>query len=366
MKLKFKLLIINVIILSRLFSQCEDITDYSDCMTDPECEWDSDCLLCYETMNPVCPDDSFLDMDEWPGPGPGYPDPFLNAYCDETSIYVESNGMPNFNFIQMTPHELEIQNWNWVLPRFPIYQDVITSITDGGGPPTECETTPQLGMLGIAVNGMPFFGPTEGPFPDPYGDPIYNDITDYCMGHTAELGVYHHHSMLTECLSLSWTEGEPSPILGYAADGFPIYGPFGCLDSECNEVVEFQSSYEQIADPTNCAFDAFEYVDQDNPVYLDECNGRFGPDGDYRYHTTETFPYIIGCFHGIPDEGADSGGEDYDLGDVNFDSIINILDVIHTINIILESSQNHYADMNEDCTVDILDIVLIVNIILGN
>ena len=57
-------------------------------------------------------------------------------------------------------------------------------------------------------------------------------------------------------------------------------------------------------------------------------------------------------------------------GDVNNDSLINILDIIQTINIILGSNINltdyelWAADLNQDGNINILDIVLIVNTIL--
>ena len=59
------------------------------------------------------------------------------------------------------------------------------------------------------------------------------------------------------------------------------------------------------------------------------------------------------------------------LGDVNNDTLINILDVIQTVNIILGTNTNPTdyelwaANMNQDGNIDILDIVLIVNTILG-
>ena len=40
---------------------------------------------------------------------------------------------------------------------------------------------------------------------------------------------------------------------------------------------------------------------------LDECNGRVGPDGTYRYHATKTFPYILGCYKGTPTASAPGG-----------------------------------------------------------
>ena len=54
-------------------------------------------------------------------------------------------------------------------------------------------------------------------------------------------------------------------------------------------------------------------------------------------------------------------------GDVNGDTIVNILDIVTTINLIL--SGNEYlssADLNSDGIVNILDIVTLVNIILSS
>ena len=53
-------------------------------------------------------------------------------------------------------------------------------------------------------------------------------------------------------------------------------------------------------------------------------------------------------------------------GDVNSDDIINILDVILTVNIILGNSDfNSSADINNDEVIDVLDIVQLVNMILS-
>ncbi|UCE17453.1 MAG: dockerin type I repeat-containing protein [Gemmatimonadota bacterium] len=57
-------------------------------------------------------------------------------------------------------------------------------------------------------------------------------------------------------------------------------------------------------------------------------------------------------------------------GDVNGDGAINVLDVVMTVNIILENhdptpEQFEAADMNGDGAVDVLDVVAIVGIILG-
>ena len=53
------------------------------------------------------------------------------------------------------------------------------------------------------------------------------------------------------------------------------------------------------------------------------------------------------------------------VGDVNGDDLINVQDVILTINLILVSDYDGNADINSDNIVDILDIVQLINIILG-
>ena len=54
------------------------------------------------------------------------------------------------------------------------------------------------------------------------------------------------------------------------------------------------------------------------------------------------------------------------LGDVNGDSVINIQDVIITVNLILSTSDYlEAADMNGDSIVDILDVISLVNLILA-
>ena len=57
----------------------------------------------------------------------------------------------------------------------------------------------------------------------------------------------------------------------------------------------------------------------------------------------------------------------YILGDVNNDSLLNVLDVVLLVNIVLYSDEyNQTADMNNDGILNVLDIVLLVNIILNS
>ena len=56
------------------------------------------------------------------------------------------------------------------------------------------------------------------------------------------------------------------------------------------------------------------------------------------------------------------------MGDLNQDGLINVQDIILTINIILGAPTGGYefcsGDLNEDSVIDILDIVLFINLIL--
>jgi len=58
------------------------------------------------------------------------------------------------------------------------------------------------------------------------------------------------------------------------------------------------------------------------------------------------------------------------MGDLNQDGLINVQDIILSINIILGASPSSYeicsGDLNEDGVIDILDIVLLINLILSS
>ncbi|SVD84297.1 uncharacterized protein METZ01_LOCUS437151, partial [marine metagenome] len=53
-------------------------------------------------------------------------------------------------------------------------------------------------------------------------------------------------------------------------------------------------------------------------------------------------------------------------GDSNIDDIVNIIDIIDSINCILDNEYYECSDTNRDQIVDIVDIVLIIDIILSN
>ena len=55
----------------------------------------------------------------------------------------------------------------------------------------------------------------------------------------------------------------------------------------------------------------------------------------------------------------------FNLGDINNDGNVNVLDAIETVNLVLNSEYNPIVDMNYDGTVNILDIIDIIYIILN-
>ena len=58
-------------------------------------------------------------------------------------------------------------------------------------------------------------------------------------------------------------------------------------------------------------------------------------------------------------------------GDINFDTLINVLDIVSIMNFVVNDDQDpsnlelQAADVNQDSVLDVLDIVVIINIILS-
>lgn len=135
------------------------------------------------------------------------------------------------------------------------------------------------GEVGIMLSGVVIFSAfdAEG------RDAPAHEVQDNCDGHPQVSGFYHYHN-LSDCLADN-TSGH-SALMGYAFDGFGIYGYYG----------------EDGAEVTNAD--------------LDQCHGHTHTiewDGQmvemYHYHATHEFPYVVGCFHGEPAVRALSGGE---------------------------------------------------------
>jgi hypothetical protein len=167
---------------------------------------------------------------------------------------VHSDGIPDHDTgpfpSRHNPNSIQKQNYAFKIPRHPAKSDTITK-------------TP-MGPIGVAINGVPFYNPynREGQ------DAAKNEVFDECCGHPDPMGRYHYH-IYPKCVHTSFKDdaGKHSELIGYAFDGFPIYGPNG-----------------ENGKP---------------PADLDECNGHDDLERGYHYHVTNKFPYIVGGYHGV-------------------------------------------------------------------
>ena len=155
---------------------------------------------------------------------------------------------------------------------------------------------PTMGTLGFTTTGLAIFGPTEGPIPaeTPYGDPSSNGLLDTCGGHAGPGNAYHNHVLY----QIAACNLNSLAVLGYAIDGFPIYGPTACLNVACTSTGTVRSGYTKIGNPATNVWSAYSYTTSSDALVLDACNGRTQPDGSYGYHAVTAFPYILGCLKG--------------------------------------------------------------------
>ena len=217
---------------------------------------------------------------------------FIRAGCTADRLIIQGNGIPNFEFVPVTPNPLMVQNYTWRLPKRP-------------RPAAVKRQVPLLGPIAVAVNGLPIFGPNEAP-QHGTADPLLDQLLDFCNGHTARGGVYHFHVM-PRCL-FDAIDGRTSLVVGYAFDGYPILAPWECTDHSCNSVRKITSSWRKVNRQRH-VWRSNEY--KAGAGDLDRCNGMTRPDGTYAYYATDKFPYFLACYSGIPSfdhGGVASGG----------------------------------------------------------
>ena len=119
-----------------------------------------------------------------------------------------------------------------------------------------------------------------------------------------------------------------------------------CVDGECT------SAYCQGDNPAGC----YETGCEDGYVCID----------DFNFCTPSTCFCDPSVFYGYWYCTEDCGGGScVILGDINGDTSIDIVDVVSTVNSVLEDSYNILVDMNSDNNLNVADIVIIINIILG-
>jgi len=102
-----------------------------------------------------------------------------------------------------------------------------------------------------------------------------------------------------------------SPVIGFAADGFPIHGSW-FFDEASKTIRKAVSGYTLRQGTRNSNpgpggtyngwyIDDYEFT---NAGDLDACNGMT-VDGQYGYYVTDSYPWVLGCLAGTPDASFD-------------------------------------------------------------
>ncbi len=229
--------------------------------------------------------------------------------------YIISNGIPNHTVGQFpnpgNPNRISPQYYSWRIPETGKIADRFTSSR----------------LFGVALNGVPF---------DPGTAELWNNDfrwhyealsgllgargglgVDENLAHVQPTGAYHYHGLPLGLLKKLDYKNKPA-LIGYAADGFPIYGNYGYKDasSTVGSFKLLKSSYRLksgerpggTTGPGGACDGSFasdyEYVKGLGD--LDEANGRTGvtpeyPKGTYYYVLTDNWPYIPRLYRGTPD-----------------------------------------------------------------
>ena len=225
---------------------------------------------------------------------------------------IVANGIPNHKTGQFpnpgNPNRISVQSHEYRVPAKPTVAHQIT---------------PMHGEFGVAVNGVPF-DPGAGEFYD--GEPgwQYEPLSaaidlgiDVSHAHVQPTGKYHYHGLPTGLIdSIEVKSDSHSPLIGWAADGFPMYAVYGYSDTkDANSPVKKLTSSYRLKEgdrPGGNAPDGkydgtfvrdYEYIDAAGD--LDQCNGRFTvtpeyPEGTYAYFMTEEWPVVPRNYRGTP------------------------------------------------------------------
>jgi len=136
--------------------------------------------------------------------------------------------------------------------------------------------------------------------------------TDLHNAHTQPDGAYHYHGNPVALFTQQATV--ESPVVGFAADGFPIYGSY---INDAGQIRAVTSSFRlktgarpDGSDNPGGNYDG-TYVDDYEYVAgsgdLDECNGMMR-NGAYGYYIVDAYPWVLACFKGNPDASFNKSG----------------------------------------------------------
>jgi hypothetical protein len=182
----------------------------------------------------------------------------------------------------------------------------------------------RVGKFGVAVNGIPFEPGTAETYQgarDWHYEALSGAVplgVDENHAHVQPTGTYHYHGLPTGLMQrLGVNQNRHSPIIGWAADGFPIYTLFGYKNSQSASggIQREASSYRLVSQrpggsepagtPDGTFAQDYQYVA--GAGSLDECNGKMTktpdfPNGTYAYFLTDAFPVVPRCVKGTPSQ----------------------------------------------------------------
>ena len=191
---------------------------------------------------------------------------------DERFLIIESQGYPNHPTAvfpnSRNPNSIRVQSFKFRLPLEPKLADKITRLP--------------MGAIGTALNGVVFFNPFEMEGQNAVEG--HSEVwLDSCCGHPQQTGVYHYHKYPSCVKSPFADDGQQhSPIIGFAFDGFPLYGPYEAAGAMAKDLKGDHA--------------------------LDVCNGHKDEQRGYHYHVTPgRFPYILGGYAGVVEPSNNRG-----------------------------------------------------------
>lgn len=251
-----------------------------------------------------------------------------SVYYTGSNVYIKSSGIPWYYQDGLTVNDGDDMDWVFNIPRNP-------------APNTGTPTVVGQGQVGIYLDGSVMFHPGDAQSYQSGGQWWrlayvfeHNDF-DPSLGHSTPNNTYHHHVFNKELASIN-DSSKHGALVGFAWDGYPVYGGFGYSDpnDSTSAITRMRSSYQKrnmssrttLPDgtpstgpaiggqyPLGCFIEDYEYIAGSGT--LDEHNGRFCitpeyPSGTYAYFKTidenlePAYPYHIGkTFYGIVQGG---------------------------------------------------------------
>ena len=259
------------------------------------------------------------------------------------NVYVSCTCIPGYDIGPWTAN-----------PNVPANQNFLFKITRHPAPNAGSPLATPMGHIGVWSNGVSIFNPKDGFSYNNMGIWNRNAIVaegisfDNCLGHPAPNGEYHHHLNPT-CLYDDSNSTVHSPLIGFAFDGYPVYGAYGYDSANGGGGIRrMNSSYRlrsittrttlpdgtalspsQYGPPVNSTYPAGLYLEDFEYIPglgdLDEHNGRFCvtpdyPGGSYAYFVsldsalTAAFPYVLGpTYYGTVQPGNTGPGSGHNV-----------------------------------------------------